>query len=145
MSSLALQLGWQDGYTITYTNTTSPLAGSAIIQTIAIYPEKSIPDVIALIGKQEQSDSDVTYTGIPSPGIGDISGGYTGKARAQMILKTDDSNPLAPGAVKTEPGQDIAEIWFSKGTVFEVIRMTGPGADTDAAISLARTAYAKLP
>jgi hypothetical protein len=145
MSSLALQLGWQAGYAITYTNTSSGDNQTTIVQTITVYPEKNIPGVISVIGKQERSDSNMSYSDITSLAVGTTSGGYTAKARAPMVLTTDNSNILTPKASITEPLPDIAEVWFSKGTIFEVIRMTGPGADAATVTDLARTAYAKLP
>jgi hypothetical protein len=146
MSSLALQLGWQAGYAIAYTNTSSgPDNRTTIVQTITVYPEKNIPGVISVIGRQERSDSNMSYSDIPPLAVGIISGGYTAKARAPMVLTTDNSNILTPKASITEPLPDIAEVWFSKGTIFEVIRMTGPGADAATVTDLARTAYAKLP
>ena len=146
VSALALSLGWQDGYTVTYTNTSAvPAERTTIVQTVTVYPAKSVPDIISAIGRQERSDGNMSFTDIPSFGIGDLSGGYTGKARAPMVLTTDKSNPLAPKATITESNPDVAEVWVAKGTVFEVIRMTGPGADAATVTALARTAYAKMP
>jgi hypothetical protein len=147
VSRLALDLGWQAGYVVTFTNNSAgPDDRTTVVQTLTVYPENSIPGVIGVIVRQERSDTDMTFSDIPAPGIGDTSGGFTGKAHARLIVTTyDNSNPLAPAAARTEPKQDFAEIYFSKGSIFEVIRMTGHGLDAATVTTLARTAYAKIP
>lgn len=146
VSSLALELGWQSGYAVTYTNTSAASSDQeTIVQTITVYPEANIPGVISVIDRQERLDRDMSFTGIPDPGICDTSGGYTGTGRTDLVVKTDNSKPLAQKAALTVNGPDVAEIWFSKGNLFEVIRITGPGADAATVTSLARTACSKLP
>jgi hypothetical protein len=145
VSRLALDLGWEAGYAVTCTNNTvTPYGQTKIVQTIARYPATSIPGIMALLPKQEQTDPDVDYTNITGPGIGDISGGYVATPHSQMVIKNADStDPASPlTMVRTE---DVAEIWFSKGTVFEVIRMSGPGSDAATVTALARSAYSKIP
>jgi len=145
MGSLALQLGWQAGYATTYTNTSSgPDKRTTIVQTIAVYPEKNIPGIISVIEKQERSDSNMSYSDIPSPGVGDISGGFTAKAQAPMILRTGTASLLASKATITAPLPDVAEVWFSKGTIFEDIRVAGPGADAATVTELARVAFTRM-
>ncbi len=147
VSRLALDLGWKAGYVVTFTNTSAgPEGTGTIVQTITVYPEKSIPGVIGVIEKEERADTGMTFSDIPAPGIGDASGGFTARAHAQLLLKTEgSSNPLEPESVQTEPAQDFAEVYFSKGPVLEVIRMTGPGAGAATVTAIARTAYAKIP
>lgn len=150
VSQLALDLGWQAGYVVQYTN------GSArqgtIVQSIARYPAGSIPDVIGLVGKQEKNNAAMDYADIASFSLGDVSGGFTGKMKAGGIAipTTPGNNPITSGALVNSasqdlPGQDFAEVYFAKGTIFEVIRVTAPGADTATAEALARTAYSKIP
>ncbi len=63
-----------------------------------------------------------------------------------MVLEPDASrSPLAPATVQAEPVQDFAEVYFSKGPILEVIRMTGPGSDAATVTALARVAYARIP
>jgi hypothetical protein len=147
VSRLALDLGWQAGYVVTFTNNSAgPDGQTTIVQTLTAYPEKSIPGVIGVVIRQEQSGTDMTFSDIPAPGLGDTSGGFTGKAHPRSIVTmNDNSNPLIPVAAKTEPKQDFAEVYFSKGPIFEVIRMTGPGSDAVTVTTLARMAYAKIP
>ncbi|MDD4138242.1 MAG: hypothetical protein PHT99_10190 [Methanoregula sp.] len=146
VSSLALELGWQAGYAVIYTNTSAASSDEGtIVQTITVYPVTGIPGITGVIDKQERLDSDMVFSDIPDPGVGDTSGGYVGKARADLVLKTDFSDPLAKEAAITENRPDVAELWFSKGSIFEVIRITGPGADIPTVTALARTAYAKIP
>jgi hypothetical protein len=58
-------------------------------------------------------------------------------------------NPLVPGPenqdVETLAKDNIAEVIFSRGTTFEVISITGPGADVATVTALAQKAYAKIP
>jgi hypothetical protein len=147
VSRLALDLGWKAGYVVTFTTTSAgPEGTGTIVQTITVYPEKSIPGVIGVIEKQERSDTGMTFADIPAPGIGDASGGFTARAQARLLLKTNSNgNPLEPESVQTEPVQDFAEVYFSKGQVLEVIRMTGPGSGAATVTALARAAYAKIP
>jgi hypothetical protein len=146
VSKIARDLGWEAGYEVTYTNNTvTPYGQTKIIQTITRYPSASIPDIMDLLVKQEQTDPDMDYANIPDLGIGDRSGGYTATPHAQMIIKPVESkNPLVGGSTQLVMTKETAEIWFSKGTIFEVIRMTGPGSDAASVTNLARAAYAKI-
>ena len=152
MSKLALGLGWQGGYFVEYTNDSATPQGQTVIdQTVAVYPVQNIPDIAAMISGQERSDTAVSYADIPSPGIGNASGGYVATPPAQLVVVTQassviGSNPLAPAApAKAVFKEEIAELWFAKGGILEIIRMTGPGADAATVTSLARAAYARIP
>jgi hypothetical protein len=150
VSSLARDLGWQGGYTVKYTGPAGAngLKGE-ITQSIAVYPPANIPSVIAMADKQDRADTDLTYTNI-TMGTANFTGtGFTGKAPAGLYIKPTNVNPLVTGSehhdVSAELKADVAEIAFSKGNIFEVIRVTGPSADMETVTSLAEKAYAKIP
>lgn len=150
VSKLALDLGWQDGYVVRFISPAQGEKGdSEIIQSIAIYPERTIKEVIAIAEQQGQFDSDLTYTNLPVQGLGNNARAFTGKASKQILVKPTDANPVFAGMDKNEvqavSKSDVAEIIFSKGNTFEVFRMTGPAPDTALLIDLAKKAYAKIP
>lgn len=150
VSKLALDLGWQDGYVV---RCTSPAQGGwgeiGIVQSIAIYPERTIKDVIALAEQQGRSDGDLTYTDVPVQGLGNNARAFSGKASALILIKPTQANPVFAGMNENEvqavSKNDVAEIIFSKGNTFEVFRMTGPSPDIAMLVDLAQKAYAKIP
>lgn len=150
VSKLALDLGWQAGYEVRFI---SPAQGgignNEVVQSIAIYPESTIKDVIAMAEQQGRSDSDLTYTDLPVQGLGNNSRAFLGKAGSQILLKPTPANQLITSLNKNEVQaifkNEVAEIIFSKGNTFEVIKMTGPSVDTALLIDLAKKAYAKIP
>jgi hypothetical protein len=148
MSKLALDLGWQGGFAIHFVKLSeNPFNNSEILQSVAIYPSKSIANLLEYAEKSDQSDKDLVYTSLPSPGIGDYSYAFSGKANAQLIIKPEENNPLITGksaTTQTVMKQDFVEIVFSKGKTFEVIRMSGPEADYTILKGLAETAYRKI-
>ena len=150
VGTLARDLGWQEGYTARYTGPAGAngLKGE-IIQSIAVYPPANIPNMIAMADKQDRADTDLEYSDI-SMGTANFTGkGFTGKAPAGLYIKPTNVNPLVTGSehheVSTELKADVAEIAFSKGTIFEVIRVTGPSATMETVTTLAEKAYAKIP
>ncbi|MDO9034962.1 MAG: hypothetical protein Q7U51_07145 [Methanoregula sp.] len=150
VSKLALDIGWQDGYMVRFINPVQDARGAnEIVQSIAIYPERTIKDVIAMAEQQGRSDIDLTYTDIPVQGLGNNARAFYGKANAQILLKPTPANQLIPGmdknAVPAIFKNDVAEIIFSKGNTVEVLIMTGPSPDTALLIELAKKAYAKIP
>jgi hypothetical protein len=147
MGPLALQLGWEGGYIVTYTNdTVTPYGQTTIVQTITRYPVSSMPGITGLVRKQEMTDVDMDYTNLSVEGLGDLGGGYLATPHTQILIKPVDSgNAIVKGSAQAVMTHEIAEVWFSKGEVFEVIRVTGPGADRATVTSLARAAYAKCP
>jgi hypothetical protein len=147
MGPLALQLGWEGGYIVTYTNdTVTPYGQTTIVQTITRYPVSSMPGITGLVRKQEMTDVDMNYTNLSVQGLGDLSGGYLATPHTQILIKpADNGNAIVKGSAQAVMTHEIAEVWFSKGQVFEVIRVTGPGADAATVTSLARSAWAKSP
>ena len=152
VGKLAISLGWQEGYVVQYTNNTGGFRNSTgIMQTITPYPTNNIPGIINIISTQEQSDKDMTFIAIPAPaGTGDTSGGYVGRAHAASAVRQEDgSSPLSSTllsgeSMHTDVKQDVAEVYFAKGGILEVIRVTGAGADAATVTELARKAVAKI-
>jgi len=150
VGKLARDLGWQGGYTVRYTGPAGANGvPSEIVQSIAVYPAANIPNLMVMADTQDRSDTDLEYTNI-TMGTANITGrGFVGKAPAGLFIKPTNVNPLVTGSehhdVSAELKSDVAEITFSKGNIFEVIRMTGPGASREAVTSLAEKAYAKIP
>ncbi len=150
VGALARDLGWQGGYVAEY-RAASPSGGipTDMIQSIATYPAGNIPDLVALVDRQDRSDPDLTYTDLPASAPGGRGAGFYGKAQTRILIKPTNANPLVSGPenhdVEALVKTDIVEIIFYRGTTFEVIRMTGPGADVATATALAQKAYAKIP
>jgi hypothetical protein len=152
VGELAISQGWQEGYVVRYTSPPGELKNTTgIIQTITPYPEQNIPGIIGLISTQEQSGKDMTFTVITATGIGDTSGGFVGRANKDTTVgqaKTDDplsANFLSGGTTHTGSGQDVAEVYFARGGILEVIRVTGNGANAATVTELARKAAARIP
>jgi len=150
VGALARNLGWQGGYTVRYTGPVGPNGVPAeIVQSIAIYPPDMMSNLAAMADKQDRADTDLTYTNFTRGTVGTASRGFFGKAPAGLYIKPTNANPLVSGPehhdVATVLKTDLAEIIFTKGNTFEVIRMTGPGADEQAVTALAEKAYAKIP
>jgi hypothetical protein len=149
VSQLALDLGWEGGYVIRYVDSSGPAANpTEIVQTIAVYPEKNIPDIIVLAEKQTLADTYLTFSDIPVSGLGRYGRALKGTAVAQFIVKPETDNAILFGSqgstAKAVFRQDTVIILFSKGNIFEALQMNGPGADYALLKDLADTAYARL-
>ena len=150
VSKFALELGWQDGYVVRFISPAQDARGAnEIVQSIAIYQERNIKDVIAMAEQQGRSDTDLTYSDLPVQGLGNNARAFSGMASAQILLKPTKANQLIPAmdknVVQAVFKNEVAEIIFSKGNTFEVIIMNGPSVDTALLIELAKMAYAKIP
>jgi len=150
MGKLALDLGWENGYVVRFISPANGGNGEReIIQSIAIYPERTIPDMTVLAEQQDRSDSDLTYTDLKVQGLGDNARAFSGKSGARIITRPTDANPVSAGMMKNEvqavSKKDMAEVLFYKGKTFEVIKITGPSPDTALLVDLAIEAIAKIP
>jgi hypothetical protein len=76
------------------------------------------------------------------------SRGFLGKSSAEIQVKpaTTDSALYEPAdaGVTAEFKSDVVEIIMYRGTVFEVMRMSGPGANTTLLHELARKVYSQI-
>ena len=150
VGTLALSLGWQQGYVVRYIR--SPEGGpdnSEILHTITLYPEKNIPAITELIERQERSDSNMTFSNLSSPSLGNYSHAFSGKENVRIINKSDNVFLLYYDPAQETIQQDFIEIIFSKGDILEIIRLTGPGTGLESDFStlslLAQKAYSKIP
>jgi hypothetical protein len=137
VGSLARDLGWDGGYGISYTRP-GPDPGNAttILQSIAIYPVQNIPAITTMADSQDRAGFNPTDTSnLTLEDLGANSRGFSISASPVSSVT----------ATVNETSCDIAEIIFSKGRTFEVLRMSGPGTDIAILKSLAETAYAKIP
>lgn len=146
VGEMAKSLGWESGYIVRFTGPAgqSLLGPTEITQTITRYQSRDIGQIAALIEKNDKTDSELTFTTLPSPGIGTASSAFTGKAIGQIVVRTDPGNPMGAPQGTGSFKQDMAEIIFAQGTAVEVLRMTGPDANITVLEDLARKAYGKL-
>lgn len=142
--------GWQGGYTVTFVNGSAPAGQQdTLVQTITAYPETSMAAITGVAGAQDRSFAGMTYAEIPVSGIGTSGAGFVARVDSTATHQVTTSAALTDiGFTESRkpagPGQDFAEVYFSKGTTFEVIRMTGPHADADTVLGLAQEAYSKI-
>jgi hypothetical protein len=137
VGSLARNLGWNGGYGISYV-LPGPDPGNAttVIQSIAVYPEENIPAIAAMADRQDRAVFNQTAGNLSLQGLGANSHGFS------VIVPPV---PVSPDAVTSGTPQPVAEIIFSKGRIFEVLRMSGPGTDGAILQSLAAKAWEKIP
>jgi hypothetical protein len=139
MGDLAREIGWDGGYVIRYTKPAAdPGSPTVILQSIAVYPEQNLPAIIAKVDEQDRAGFNQTITSLTLQNLGPDSRGFS-----VHMLPAVSVPENATGMTRTETG--VVEIIFSRGTIFEVVRMSGPGTDAAVLQSLAETAYAKIP
>jgi hypothetical protein len=146
VGNLAQSLGWSGGYVVKFTGPQdSPMGATEITQTITTYPAARMSEIAALVETNDRADNELTFTTLPSPGLGDSSSAFSGKAIGQIVVRPDTGNPLITTSAKGSFKQDMAEIIFAKGSTLEVFRMTGPDASITTLQGLAEKAYARIP
>jgi hypothetical protein len=146
VGSLAKTLGWAGGYVVNYSGIPDNRMGpTTITQTITSYPAAHMPEILELTDKNDRSDKELIITALPSPGLGQDSRAFSGKAISQIVMREKTDDPLDSGTLQGSFKQDIVEIIFAKGSTIEVLRMSGPHADFAILTSLAEKAWAKLP
>jgi len=149
MSRLALDLGWQGGHVVRYIRPAQDGTGAfEIFHTIAIYPVQTMPDVIDFSVRQSRSDSDFSYADIAVQGLGENARAFSGKAGTQMPVKPSGSNPMSNSLENPAAGNDVKTdfsiVFFSKGNLFEVVKITGESPDSGLLLNLSKKAYAKI-
>jgi hypothetical protein len=139
VGGLAREIGWDGGYVIRYTRPEEESGNpTVILQSIAVYPEENLPAIIARVENQDRAGFNRTGPGLTLQNLGPDSRGFSAHMLPAVSVPGN-----ATGMSETEA--DVVEIIFSRGTVFEVIRMSGPGTDVAILKSLAETAYRKIP
>lgn len=154
MGDTALALGWETGYIVRYErdNSTDSIP-TVLSQTIAVYPPENMPEIIRLIRSAEKSTQWYLIEDLPDPGLGDRSHASVAYVNARQdsvnITGSQDLFAAAQDALAVSPSQNgqgpaYYEIYFTKGSLLEVLRYNGPEADYDTLLNLSRLAYRKL-
>ncbi len=146
VSPVALDLGWQEGYIATYTSPGNGKAGSTLItQTITVYPAAKMSGIVTLVNTNDRQAKGLDFTDLPLPAIGPEAYAFSATINATPTpTATGGMTVLSPGSGTSAPAEGYSEVIFAKGEIFEVLRMTGAGAQYDTLKTLAETAYAKL-
>lgn len=156
MGSFAENLGWQGGYVVEYSmDVASDGSRNVILHSLASYPDRSLPGIIEYINRTDRSCSTMGYFDIAVSDLGENSRAFIGYIPNQGTTPgvgstTADTSP-APAAItgrespRSTCREKFVEIIFFKGTILEVIRMSGPVLDDKEAIGIAQKAYVKIP
>jgi hypothetical protein len=145
MSTLAKDLGWQEGYITIYSSLENSTGGpTTITQTITVYSGKDMSSIVSLVNSNERQQNGLVFSDLALPSTG-------ADTRAFSAALVNATPTVTPGGMVTlaessgtTPTAGYTEVIFGKGEILEVIRMSGPGAQYDTLKSLAETAYAKL-
>ena len=79
LSSLALDLGWVNGYMVRSVDMSAPEGGTTeLSQTIAIYPTGTVQKIIVLAEKQDRSGQDMQFIDLPLPPTGENTRAFHG-------------------------------------------------------------------
>ncbi|MFA5221710.1 MAG: hypothetical protein WC391_05445 [Methanoregula sp.] len=148
LSSLARDLGWESGYVVR-SATTGALNGSSteISQTIARYRQENIQRIVSLAGTQDQSRGDMVFYDLPLPATGENTRAFHGTVNVTahetpsgFLRAGINEKPVEPSPTL----QDFSEVLFTKGDVFEVIRISGTHADDGLLDNVSEIAYRKI-
>jgi hypothetical protein len=139
VGGLAREIGWDGGYAIRYTRPAGDSGNATVVlQSIAVYPEQNLPAIIVQVDGQDRAVFNETGTGLVLQNLGP---GCRGFSTHMLPVVSVPGNTTG----MTDADTDVTEIIFSRGTILEVIRMSGPGTDAATVTSLAETAYRKIP
>jgi hypothetical protein len=149
VGQLAKDLGWQEGYVVTYTCPVMGHQPTIILQSLVVYPAENMPGIASMVDEQDRSAGYI-YEALSFPDQGSAMRGFYGKANE---TQTSDQSPgtylVSGGRVVPETnavsGSDVGEIIIYRGTYFEVLRMTGSGTNATILRDIALKASAKIP
>jgi hypothetical protein len=149
VGTLARDLGWQDGYTVTYSCPAEGSDPTIIIQSLAVYPAENIPGIASMVDRQDRTGSNRAYENLTFPDQSVVLRGFYGKS---VETKDPEISPGTSGEdggrgmpeTNTISGSDVAEIIIYRGTVFEVLKMNGPETNVTLLKDLAGKALAKI-
>jgi len=149
VGALAKDLGWQAGYAVTFTcpgnGTGEP---TEILHSLAVYPAKNMPAIVAMVDSQDRSGSGFVYENLTFSGREAEMRGFYGRAKSMEAGNASAGAYLVSGGQAgsgTTPRNYMAEIIISRGTTFEVLRMSGPMTNATLLGDIARTALLKVP
>ena len=146
VSAAAKELGWQEGYVANFTSVGNATSGTATItQTITEYNTTNMTELVGIVSANEEQQTGLGFIALDPPS------GIPGARAIHAIVVNISGTTSSMGAgvlpvaqATPAPAAGYMEVIFGKGQVFEVIRMTGPGAQYDTLTALAETAYAKF-
>jgi hypothetical protein len=149
VGQLAKELGWQSGYEVTYTCPSKYSRPAVIVQSLAVYPAENMAGIASMVDEQDCPGGYICQD-LVFPDPGSPMRGFYGKASetqasgqsSRTYLVSEGREVPAPVAIS---GGDVMEIIFFKGTVFEVLKMTGPGTNATVLRDMARNASARIP
>ena len=143
MSTLARDLGWKQGYVVVYsTPANSTVKPTTITQTLTVYSNKSMTDMVSLVYSNEEQQKGLVFSDLAQPATGAGTQAFSAVPVNATPTVTTGMAGFAENS-GTTPAEGYTEVIFGKGAVLEVIRMTGPAAQYDTLKTLAETAYAK--
>jgi hypothetical protein len=149
VGKLAKDLGWQAGYMVTYTCPAEGHEPTTLLHSLAVYPAANMPGIVSMVDEQDRQ-AGYTYEDLSFPNPGSALHGFYGKAGGAQVSGTSPGTSVLTGRdevprTSAVSGSDVAEIITYRGTIFEVLKMTGPETNTTVLRDMAQKAYAKIP
>jgi hypothetical protein len=149
VGELAKDLGWQEGYGVSYTCPAKGTEPTVILHSLATYPAANMPGIATMVDEQDRS-AGYLYEDLSFPDQGITMRGFYRKAGSVQVSGIlTDANLLNGRNESAETDavakSSVAEIIFYRGTTFEVLRMTGPGTNATLLKELALKSAAKIP
>ncbi|MGA2162559.1 MAG: hypothetical protein ABSG28_10265 [Methanoregula sp.] len=148
VSSLARDLGWQQGYITVYSTPENSTGGSSVItQTVTEYSGQNMSRLVSFADTGEHQQKGLVFADLPVPATGPDTRAYAASvANATPVSSSTGGNMamLAEDSGTSAPTVGYVEVIFARGNILDVIRMSGPGAQYDTLKALAETAYAKF-
>jgi hypothetical protein len=149
VGQLAKDLGWLAGYEVTYSCPEEGRNATVILHSLAVYPAVNMPGLVSLVDRGDRREG-FAYENLSFVEQGTAMQGFYGKPPGlQASGASPGSSAVGSGRTVSETdtlsGSDEAELVFSRGTVFEVLKMTGPGTNTTLLRDMAGRVSAKIP
>lgn len=149
VGKLARELGWQAGHEVTFTCPAEGKEPTIIVHSLAVYPAANIPGIATMVDRQDRPGG-YTYDELFIPDShSTIRGFYGTTGGAQVYDLSASTDVLAGKSDSTEPvalsRSDVGQISVYRGTIFEVVRMTGPGTNMTLIKDIAMKVSAKIP
>jgi len=149
VGELAKDLGWQEGYGVTYSCPAKGTEPTVISHSLATYPAANMAGIASMVDEQDRP-AGYLYEDLSFPDQSIPMRGFYRKADSLQTSGISTDVNLLTGrsdSAETDAVADssVAEIIFYRGTTFEVLRMTGPGTNVILLKDLALKSAAKIP
>jgi len=149
VGELAKDLGWKEGYSVTYTCPAKETEPTVILHSLATYPAANMPGIATMVDEQDRP-AGYLYEDLSFPDRGIAMRGFYRKAGSVQVSGISPGTNLLTGRSKsagtdTVSDSSMAEIIFYRGTTFEVLKMTGPETNATLLTDLALKSSAKIP